>query len=276
MSKKTGRVPGIVIGSKLKAPTGGKWVSHWGGTLQTYKREPDAKTQSNKAAIDAGVAAFETHEENLVAVLRNEWHRGPKTEPFDAERTWRRLTFLAGTYFWRERVGREVLPAADRSKRLRKIAEIFGEACRLFNEAEQDDLINDLYSAWCDQNIRYDADLEKKLEGPFVLVRFSDEFDNVVANLSSLKAAASKARDDVVHPRGRPRGSILAPNVIDALVDQYQQSTGLKLDKPTDEHFVDFVREFAAAVAPGRKVDALEAIKYAVKRKRKKDNQVRE
>jgi hypothetical protein len=109
-----------------------------------------------------------------------------------------------------------------------------------------------------------------------VLVRFSDEFDKVVANLSSLKAAAFKARDDVVHPRGRPKGSILAPDVIDTLADQYQECTGLKLDKLTVEHFVEFVREFATAVAPGRKVDALETIKYAVKRKRKRDNQVRE
>jgi hypothetical protein len=55
MSKKKGQArPGIVIGSKLKAPQGGKWVSHWGGALQTYEPEPDAKTQSIKLAIDLG------------------------------------------------------------------------------------------------------------------------------------------------------------------------------------------------------------------------------
>ena len=155
MSKKTRRVrPGIVIGSKLKAPQGGKWVSHWEGALQTYEPEPEAKTQSIKAAIDAGVAAFETHEENLIAVLRNAYERGPKSGPFEADRAWRHLTSLAFIYFGRKRLKQEVVLAADRSKRLREIAKVLGDACRLFDEAKQDELIDDLYSAWCDQNVK--------------------------------------------------------------------------------------------------------------------------
>ncbi len=165
----------------------------------------------------------------------------------------------------------EVL-AANRSKRLRKIAKVLGEACRLFDEAKQDELINDLYSAWCDQNIRDDVDPE----GPLVLVRFQDEFFKVVAALSTLKAAACKARDEVIPQEGRPAGSILSPEIIDALANKYQESTGLKLDKLTDKHFVEFVGAFAAAIGQGHKVDALEVVKYALKLKRKKDRQIRE
>ena len=78
MSKKKaqGR-PGIVIGSKLNAPQGGKWVSRLGGFVQYYEPETNAKTQSIEAAIEAGVAAFETHEKNVLAVLRNAYERGP-------------------------------------------------------------------------------------------------------------------------------------------------------------------------------------------------------
>jgi hypothetical protein len=273
VSKKARQVrPGFVIGSNLKAPQGGKWVSHWDGIIQSYEPGPDAKIEAVKAAIDAGVTAFETHKEKLLPILREAYERGTKSEPFDENRTWRHLTFLAGHYFWRERVKQEVLPAANRSERLLKIAEALGDARRLVDEAQQDELVNDLYSAWCDQNIRYDVDPE----GPLVLVRFQDEFDKVVAALSALEAAACKARDDVVPQVGRPTGSILSPDVIHALAHEYQQSTGLKLDKLTDEHFVEFVREFAAAVVRARKVDALEAIKYALKLKRKKDRQIRE
>ena len=54
-----------------------------GGFVQYYEPETNAKTQSIEAAIEAGVAAFETHEKNVLAVLRNAYERGPKSEPFE-------------------------------------------------------------------------------------------------------------------------------------------------------------------------------------------------
>jgi hypothetical protein len=271
-NKKAQGRPGIVIGSKLKAPQGGKCVSRLGGFVQSYEPEPDAKTQSIEAAIDAGVAAFKTHQENILAVLRNAYERGRKSESFDADRAWRYLTTVAFIYFWRKRLKQEAVLAADRSKRLGKIAKVLDEACRLFDEAKQDELINDLYSAWCDQNVRDDI----VQEGPLVLVRFEDEFFEVVAALSTLKAAACKARDEVIPREGRPAGSILSMEIVDALANKYQESTGLKLDKLTDKHFVEFVGAFATAIGQGHKVDPLEVVKYALKLKRKKDRQIRE
>jgi hypothetical protein len=270
VSKKARQVH--IIGSKLKRPPGGKWVSRLGGFVQSYEPEPDAKTESIHAAIDSGVAAFETHKENLLAVLRNAYERGPKSGSFNADRVWRFLTLLAWDFFRRKRLKQEVVPAANRSKRLVKIAKALGEACRLFDEAKQDELIDDLYSAWCDQNIKQ----ETVPGGPLVIVRLSDEFDEVVASLSTLKAAACKARDEVIPQEGRPMGSILSPDIIDELARKYQETTGLKLDKLTDKQFVEFVRQFVAAIGQQGKVDALEVIKYAVKLKRKKDHQIRE
>ena len=51
----------------------------------------------------AGVLAFEAHKDNLLAVLLKEWERGPKSQPFDEEKTWHRLSRVAWQYFWRKR-----------------------------------------------------------------------------------------------------------------------------------------------------------------------------
>ena len=79
-------------------------------------------------------------------------------------RAWDDLTLLASEYFWLKRQRQELVLAADRSKRLRKIAKVLGEACRLFDEAKQDELIEDLYSAWYDQNVNNDTVPEGPLD----------------------------------------------------------------------------------------------------------------
>jgi hypothetical protein len=104
-------------------------------------------------AIDLGVKAFEAYKEKFVAILCGAWERGPKSEHFDVDLAWRRLTSLASEYFRRKALKRKGVPAAKRSERLGKIAKVLGEACRLFDEANQDDLINDLHLAWRDQII---------------------------------------------------------------------------------------------------------------------------
>ena len=77
-------------------------------------------------------------------------------------------------------------------------------------------------------------------------------------------------RPETAHP---PEGSILAPDIVDILAHQYRWSTGLKLDKLTDKHFVEFVGTFLEAIGEARKRSkdyALEAIKYSLRPKRKK------
>ena len=156
VSKKARQVhPELVLGSRLNPPAGGKWVSDWGGIIQSYELEPSSAAEAFKAAIEAGVSAFEGHKENLLTVLLNA--RGSKSQPFDQEKTWDRLSRLAWEYFWQKRVKQETRPARDRSKRLDRIANVLNKASRLFDDAKQDTLIDDLYSAWCELNVRDDA-----------------------------------------------------------------------------------------------------------------------
>jgi hypothetical protein len=251
--------------------SGRKKVSLWDGIIEHEEEVASQKTQ----AINAGVKAFEAHKERLLSILRNAWERGPKSEPLNADQAWRHLTSLAFECFRRKTLKQEVVPAADRGERLGKIAKVLGEACRLFDEAKRDDLINDLYSAWWDQNIkdRESPKVEVDPDGSHVLVLVPAEFAQIIATLSTLHVAACKARDEVVPQEGRPKGSILPPDIIDTLAHNYQQSTRLKLDKLTDKHFVEFVGTFLEALGEARKRSkdyALEAIKYSLRLKRKK------
>ena len=178
--------------SNLNPPPGGKWVSHWGGIIQSYEPESTPEAEEFKAAIDTGVFAFKKHKDNLLAVLLKAWERGPKSQPFDKEEAWHRLTRVAWLYFWRKRVNQETRPAKDRSKRLSKIATILTKARRMFDDAKQDTLIDELYSAWCDLNISDDA----VPDGPLEIVRLPDEFDKVLAAFLALEAAALRALEE--------------------------------------------------------------------------------
>src|SRR5262249_35092177 len=147
-------------------------------------------------------------------------------------------------YFQRKML-RKAVPTAERSERLGKIAKVLGEVCRLFDEAKQDDLINDLHSAWFDQiRERAGAKWGGDPDEIILLCAVPHEFARITATLSRLNAAACRGRDKVVRREGRPQGSILNPDIIDDLARQYRWGTGLKLDKLTDKHFVEFVGTF--------------------------------
>ena len=253
--------------------TGRKKVRFWDDGIEFEQEEELASPITQ--ALDARVDAFKTYKEKFVAILRDAWKRGPRSEPFDVDLVWRRLTFWAVEYFRRKSPKRKAVPTAERSERLGKIAKVLGEVCRLFDEAEQDDLINDLHSAWRDQITDRGGDPD----GLILHGAVPREFARIIATLSRLHAAACKARDKVVPREGRPQGSILDPDIIDILAHQYRWSAGLKLDKLTDKHFVEFVGTFLEAIGEARKRSkdyALEAIKYSLRPKRKKAPRVGE
>lgn len=259
----------------------GKTVELWDGIIEYYEEPVDAKTEAFKAAIDAGLTALETHKENLLAVLRNVYERGPKSEPFDAgkaDKAWRSLTFLAGTYIWEARIKLETIPAAERRKRLRAFERAMGKARAMAAQAMQDDVGDDLYGTWCKANIRYDADFDPK--PPVTLVRIIDEFKKVVASLSTLEAAASHAADDVL-PRRSGKPAILAMGYIRALAEIYRESTGREPRTGRRAPFTRFVMQFRAALDPyykttdetgAQRVDEtmVDAIKLALGKRRKR------
>lgn len=227
----------------MKAPPGGKWVSHWDGIIQSYELEPDAEQQAFEAAIAAGVAAFETHRENVLTVLQNARERGPRSDPFDADRAWDHLKRRAWQYFWLKKAKQKARPPRDRSKRLGKIAKVLHEACRLIDEAKQDQLIDDLYSAWLDQNIS-----DTVPEEPLVIVRLPDEFEKVLAALSTLEATTLHALKDA--PSTTPGPVAVLPRAfIGVLADVYLELTGRKPGAGRGP-FYRFVMTFRAAIDP--------------------------
>ena len=119
-----------------------KVVAIWDGIINYEEGLPDDRTETVKGAIDAGLKAFEQHKDTLLTILRNEYERDPKSEPFNPERSWRRLIFLAGGHFWQRIVRQEIVPAADRRARLAKFANSLKQARYLVDGALRDEV-------WC-------------------------------------------------------------------------------------------------------------------------------
>jgi hypothetical protein len=237
---------------------GGKKTRLWGGMAEYEETPPNARAEAIKAAIDAGLTSFERHKGKLLAVLRNAHERGPRSKPFDPDKTWSLLNGVAQFYFWRGSVKQDAMPAADRARRLRELAKVLGRARHLVDKAMQDDVKGALFSAWYDTNVRYDV----VPEGPLALVRIEDEFDKVVAGLSALETAARRAVDDVRMKAGRPKGTaVLQKDDIEGLAAVYRESTG-STPGAGDGSFAKFVMEVLTAL--GRHL-AYESVIDAIK-----------
>jgi hypothetical protein len=236
---------------------GSKKIKLWDGIIEYDEPIPDAEMEELKAEIDAGLAAFEQHKISLLDHLQKMYQRGPKSEPFDAEKSWQDLTSLAGLYFWRARLKQDTVPAAHRVERLRDLARTLRRARR---QAEmRDDVGDDLFSAWCEASVRYDLDPTP----PLTLVRLDHEFEKVIASLAALETAARRAADEVPNARGRPKGSaFLSRGFIEGLAGVYQNSTGSK-PGAGDGPFARFVYEFLIAI--GRDNIEYESVVDAIK-----------
>jgi len=225
-----------------------------------------------KTAIEEGLAAFDQHKEALLAILREVRKRDLKSEPFDADKSWRDLTRLAQLYFERARTKQETIPAGDRVKRLDKLAKALDRAHAMADKAMRDDVGNDLFSAWWDETYKPGDPVFLNDDGSSVLTRIADEIKKAVAGLATLETAARTAVHDVRLRRGAPEGiGVLPPEYVIALAEVYRKSTGLEPD-PGDGRFAQFVREFLVAIGQhGNRSDSyvVEMIKYMRKQLRK-------
>ena len=68
--------------------------------------------QTIKADVEASLSKFERHREAILTILRNVHQGGPKSDPFDENTTWDRLTRLAYSFLLQERVKQETMAAA--------------------------------------------------------------------------------------------------------------------------------------------------------------------
>jgi hypothetical protein len=236
-----------------------RMVELWGGIIAHEEEDPDSEQAIFIRAIDVSTDAFGRHKAALLNHLQQVYESGPKSKRFDAEKSWRPLDRIAWMYFWHEGERQRTTPAADRVRRLRELAKALGRARRLVEKATQDDVGNDLFSAWCDANVRYDIDPTP----PLTLVRIDDEFEKVIASLPALEIAALRAADEIPKKDGRPRGTaLLRWDFIEVLAKIYRNSTGSK-PGAGDGPFARFVYEFITAL--GRRNVEYSSIVDAIK-----------
>jgi hypothetical protein len=238
---------------------GGKKIKLWDG-LEVYETVPDGRTDAVKARIEVDLTAFDRYQEALLTILRNDCERGPRAEPFDANRSWRGLTSLAGTYLWGGMAKKELMPAAEQVTRLHELKKVFGKARVMADKAMQDDVGAALFTSWWEGTSEY-----AEAGGRFVDLLYIDrEFEKVVASLAALETAAIRAASNVRTGRGRPKGTAILPrNYIEALAVGYRDWTGLK-PGAGDGPFARFVCKFLAAL--GRNIEyesVIDAIKDA-------------
>jgi hypothetical protein len=227
-----------------------------------------------KALVAADLAAFERHKKALLENLRKVCERGHKSKPFDADKSWDQITLLAKLFFLRAiKIKQEtvtILPAR-RIERLRDIAKALGRARSMVNKAQQDDVGHDLFDAWND--ISAASGIGSNGGGRAVPFFLADEFEEVVAGLTTLEKAACKAAD-WWHTKPGPREGAgrLPPRYIKKLEEVYRNSTGrVPGERGGGGPFTQFVREFLDAIGQGDDITGgyvVEAIKYARKRAR--------
>lgn len=220
-------------------------IKLWDGVIEIEAPVLDADTQAFKAALGALIAKFCGHGEVLLSPLRDAYDRGPKAQPFDADKASTDIAALAYLYYARERVKREAMSAADREARCRAIADALRTARNKIEEAMTNpDLANDLTWAWWEGTSEYVDTAGQSVD----LLYIEREFEKVVKGLAALQAGAIRAAGDAHKGRGRPRGtSVLPQSYIIALAGLYRDHTGLQ-PGAGEGPFARFVCAFLAAL----------------------------
>jgi hypothetical protein len=206
----------------------------------------------------------------LITILHEAYNLGLKSESFDQSISWFRLTNLADTYHWAAGVTQEKMYNADRKARLRVLAKTMEKARGLIDRAMQDDVGDELFSAWCEEADTPLASVVRNDDGTLTMVRTAEEtFNNATRSVAALETAAVRASREAHGERvgaGRPRGTSALPHgYVITLADIYQESTGRKPETGGGP-FARFVLGFLAAT--GRDLSerhVLEIIEDALK-----------
>jgi hypothetical protein len=209
------------------------------------------RTNAWQSPIATACAAFDEHKEILLDKLRNGYKLGLKSDPFDANQSWRGLTQLAKLYFSERIMKQETMVATDCVKRLGQLERALRKARNLVDRAMRDDVGADLFRAWLgveqitkDAPINLEGDHEKTSS---FLIRAADGMKEAVAGLATLETAARAATvaTDVLSKEGRP--ALLPKHCIQGLARVYRKSTGAKPGRGAGP-FAEFAYEFMTAV----------------------------
>jgi hypothetical protein len=200
-----------------------------------------------KKAVEAHLTAFDRHKDTLLDDLRK--CSGPKSQSFDANKWWGRLTQLALVYFLQQGMA----SPRERVARLRKLAEVLDRARALAKKAAQDDLgCDDLLSTMFRGALPRDpgGTLVHNPDGSYRVVYFAEigGLKQIAKNLDIYQAAVLRAADDV--PAAGPGKPVILPRAyIHALADVYRGSTGRKPGLGRGP-FAQFAMKFRGAVDP--------------------------
>jgi hypothetical protein len=203
-----------------------------------------------KKAVEAHLTAFDRHKDTLLDDLRK--CSGPKSQSFDANKWWGRLTQLALVYFLQQGMA----SPRERVARLRKLAEVLDRARALAKKAAQDDLgCDDLLSTMFRGALPRDpgGTLVRNPDGSYRAVYFAEigGLKQIAENLDIYQAAVLRAADDV--PAAGPGKPVILPRAyIHALADVYRGSTGRKPGLGRGP-FAQFAMKFRGAVDPSYK-----------------------
>jgi len=220
---------------------GRKGVEYNNGCSEKFKRSKNviAKTERVRALTDAGLKKFKQHKSALITILRDAHKLSQQSKRFNPNTSWVRLTKLACTYHWAAGVKQETMYKSDLKARLCILAKAIAKARGLIEQAVQDDVGDELTTAWCEE-----------ANEPLALTA-EETFKKAVTGLGALEVAARRASRRAHRERvgaGRPKGtSVLPQDYILALRDIYRESTGINPETGPGP-FARLVLEFLAAI----------------------------
>ena len=142
------------------------------------------------------------------------------------------------------------MPAADRMPRLDQLATALKKSRAIVDAAMQDDIGDDLFSAWCEGTDEPLVSLVRNDDGSLATVRMPEEtFKKAVESLAALETAALHAANHDKRPgRGRRKGTTVLPaGYIEVLAALYREATGAKPGAGRGP-FVRIVCAFLAAI----------------------------
>ncbi len=206
-------------------------------------------------AIVGDVIAFEQHKKDLLSNLRETFERGPRSKPFDENKSSRNLTLFAKWYF-EDRTKQRTMHGNDHVKRLRELKDALGSARGVADKAMRDGFVYDLARAWIAATNISPTTTTRTDFG----IRITATIKKLVVGLAALETLAGRAADNVPMRRGRPKGTAVLPaDYIHGLARVFKESTGRRPSR-VEGPFARFVRVFLTALGEG---DALSE-KYVV------------
>jgi hypothetical protein len=207
-----------------------------------------ARRQRPSAPIDARLAAFDSHRDDLLIMLQKVRGRQPRTEALDANRSWRKLRWLAFAYFDEDATleeRRALGPFTDREEQLTGLGAALKNSRRKLTQVTQGTIRGALFLSWCEAHGNPD------LTDPIISrydVNFEELIERTLAAIADLEKAALRAPEQLRQSGGRPEGTgILPHDFIINLECAYRDITG-KPGGAGDGPFARFVKKFSDAL----------------------------